>query len=101
MRYTSPVLAFAFALLLSAQAAAPAWQALPTGVTASLRGLDVRGDVIWASGSGGTWLRSTDGGKTWTHGVVAGAEALDFRGIQAFDAQTAVMISAGPSEKNQ
>lgn len=79
----------------------PAWQVVPTGVTASLRGLAVRAEVIWACGSNGTWLRSADRGKTWTHGVVDGAETMDFRGIRPLDDNTAVMISIGPAEKGQ
>ena len=40
--------------------------------------------VVWASGRGGTFVRTTDGGKTWTSGVVPGAEALEFRDVQGF-----------------
>ena len=79
----------------------PQWQPAGSGVSASLRGVCVRGNVVWASGSGGTWLRSGDGGKSWWHGVVTGAESLDFRGIEALDDTTAVMFSIGPAEKGQ
>ena len=70
-------------------------------MTASLRGLSVHGHFIWASGSGGTWLRSADEGKTWTHGVVPGAEAQDFRGVAVLDDKTVLLMSSGPAEKNQ
>jgi photosystem II stability/assembly factor-like uncharacterized protein len=91
------------ALLLASPAPAnsPQWRSVATGVTASLRGLAVSGHSIWASGSGGSWLRSPDDGKTWTHGVVPGGESLDFRGVFALDEKTAVLISSGPAEKNQ
>ena len=43
------------------------WTELDTGSDASLRGLCVLdGGVVWASGSGGTVLRSLDGGSTWS-----------------------------------
>jgi photosystem II stability/assembly factor-like uncharacterized protein len=78
------------------------WIAQTSGVTASLRGVSaVSHDVAWASGTGGTWLRTTDGGRTWTIGVVAGAEKLDFRDIEAFDAANAYVLSAGPGAQSQ
>lgn len=52
-------------------------------------------DLCWASGSGGTWLKTEDGGATWQLGTVAGLDTVDFRSIHAFDAQTAVVASAG------
>lgn len=72
------------------------WKELETPVKASLRGLSpVSDQVCWASGSGGTWLRTTDGGKSWNHGVIAGLDSVDFRSIHAFDENTAVVASAG------
>ncbi len=61
----------------------------------SLRGLSVVDDrVVWASGAGGTIVRSLDGGLTFA--AVGPAEcALDFRDVQAFDARQAVVCSAG------
>lgn len=60
------------------------------------RGLSpVDARVAWASGTGGTWARTTDGGKTWQRGVVADASALDFRDVHAFDGKHAVVLSAG------
>ncbi|HEY0779149.1 MAG TPA: hypothetical protein VGD56_14360, partial [Gemmatirosa sp.] len=57
--------------------------------------------VAWASGSGGTVLRTTDGGATWVRRPVAGAEALDFRSVWAFDSLTAVVASAGDAAAGQ
>lgn len=72
------------------------WKEFETHVKASLRGLSpVSEQVCWASGSGGTWLRTTDGGKTWDTGVIAGLDTVDFRSIHAFDENTAVVASAG------
>lgn len=62
----------------------------------SFRGLSVVDDeVIWASGSRGTIARSTDGGKTFVFTQLKGYEKSDFRDIEAFDAQRAVIMSSG------
>ena len=70
--------------------AAPiAWQPQVSGVTVRLRGVSaVSADVAWASGGAGTVLRTTDGGRTWARRAVPGAEALDFRDVDASDADT-------------
>jgi hypothetical protein len=71
--------------------------------TADLRGIDNVGKgVAWASGTGGTVLRSEDGGYVWqTCSMPPGAEKLDFRGIQAFDADTAIVMSSGPGDQSR
>ena len=72
------------------------WVPQQTGTGASLRGLDAVDErVAWASGTAGTWLRTTDGGRTWQSGTVPDAGALDFRDVHAFDADRAVLLSAG------
>jgi photosystem II stability/assembly factor-like uncharacterized protein len=72
------------------------WHEIQTPVKASLRGLSpVSDQVVWASGSGGTWLRTLDGGKSWDHGIIADLDTVDFRSIHAFDQNTAVVASAG------
>ena len=54
--------------------------------TARLRGVSaVDGQVAWASGTGGTVLRTVDGGETWDRRLVPDADGLDFRDIEAFD----------------
>lgn len=89
-------------LLLLAAASAQQWTHLDAKTAASLRGLSVVNDkVVWASGTDGTVIRTVDGGKTWSVMTVAGGEKLDFRGIHAFDANKAVIISSGPAEKGQ
>ncbi len=76
-----------------------AWRLLDSGTTASFRGLSaVSDEVVWVSGTGGTWGRTTDGGETWTMRTVPEAEQLDFRDVDAFDDQTAYLMSAGPGE---
>lgn len=57
--------------------------------------------ALWAGAHDGTWLRSTDGGATWDVGVVAGHEDLQFRNLAAFDASTAVLVSAGTGDASR
>lgn len=66
---------------------------LNSGSKASLRGLSVvSDDVVWVSGTGGTVGRSVDGGETWTWKTVKGFEKTDFRDIEAFDKNTAIIM---------
>ena len=90
-------LLFLLALTLPAQAQ---WQLQQSNTTADLRGIHSVGNgVAWASGSKGTVLRTTDNGTNWQLcAIPLGAEALDFRGIQAFDAQTAIVMSSGKGD---
>ncbi len=72
------------------------WLRQSSGTDASLRGLCTVSDrVAWASGSRGTILRTTDGGKSWQDLPSPHQAALDFRDIQAFDENTALILSAG------
>ncbi|MCA1576560.1 MAG: oxidoreductase [Acidobacteria bacterium] len=86
----------AAALLMSALAMfGPRWALQTSGVTARLRGVSaVNERVAWASGSGATVLRTNDGGATWKKLTVT-TETLDFRDIDAIDAQTAYVLSIG------
>ena len=66
---------------------------LNSGSKASLRGLSVvSDDVVWVSGSAGSVGRSIDGGETWTWTTVKGFEKNDFRDIEAFDKNTAIIM---------
>ena len=51
--------------------------------------------VVWASGRNGTFTVTTDGGETWNAGIVPGAEALQFRDVEAFSARVAYLMSIG------
>jgi len=76
------------------------WQLQTSNTTADLRGIhNVGNGVAWASGTNGTVLRTEDGGYVWqTCSIPPGAEKLDFRGIQAFDAATAIVMSSGKGD---
>ena len=64
--------------------------------SASFRGMSiVSEEVAWVSGSGGTIGRTVDGGKTWDWIKAKGYENLDFRDIEAFSADKAIMVNAG------
>jgi photosystem II stability/assembly factor-like uncharacterized protein len=71
--------------------------------TASLRGIhNVGAGVAWASGTNGTVLRTEDAGYLWQNCTIPpGAEKLDFRGIQGFDANTAIVMSSGPGDQSR
>ena len=63
---------------------------------ASLRGLCVvNKDVIWASGSGGTVVRTIDSGKSWKKFIVPDSTEIEFRDIEAFDEKRAIILGAG------
>jgi len=67
---------------------------------ANLRGVSVLSNqVAWASGSHGTYLRTLDAGSSWQAAQVPGAEALDFRDVEAFSADLAYLLSAGPGDR--
>jgi photosystem II stability/assembly factor-like uncharacterized protein len=78
------------------------WIKQPVNTTASFRGLSVVNEkVVWASGTGGTVIKTIDAGKTWTVMTVPGAEKLDFRDIEAFDANTAYILSIGNRDSSR
>jgi photosystem II stability/assembly factor-like uncharacterized protein len=78
------------------------WEPQPSGTPVRLRGVSaVDARVAWASGDKGTFVRTTDGGRTWKAGVVPGADGLDFRDVDAFSASTAYVLSIGEGEKSR
>jgi len=67
-----------------------------TGMTGSIRGLDVVSkNVIWVSGTKGEFSVTRNGGKTWFHDTIPGGRSLDFRDVHGFSADCAVLMSAG------
>ncbi len=104
MRIMRLLLAFLFSLFLGVSVQAQWWQVQTSGMDTNLRGVSVApvaaakgvaAFAVWASGSNGVILKSIDAGATWRRVHVAGGEALDFRGIVAFNASTAYVMSSG------
>jgi photosystem II stability/assembly factor-like uncharacterized protein len=97
-------------MLVTIPAEAQWWKVQTSGRDTNLRGVsaayapDAKGvpaPVVWVSGSNGVILKSLDAGTTWKHLHMAGGDALDFRGIVAFNASTAYVISSGEGEKSR
>jgi photosystem II stability/assembly factor-like uncharacterized protein len=90
-------------LILAATALAqPAPKVLTSRTTESLRGVSaVSQEMAWASGTHGTYLRTTNAGRTWQPAQVPGAATLDFRAVVAFSADEAFLMSAGPGDQSR
>lgn len=58
-------------------------------------------NVVWVGGTGGTILRTTDGGKTWQLRSIPGSDSLQFRDVYAVSAQTAYVLSIGKGTKSR
>jgi photosystem II stability/assembly factor-like uncharacterized protein len=78
------------------------WVAQASGTSVRLRGVSaVSRRVAWVSGASGTYARTVDGGRTWQAGRVPGAAELDFRDVDAFDAETAYLLAIGEGERSR
>ena len=97
-------------LSLSTAAEAQHWEVATRGMDTNLRGVSVAHSpakngaplaVVWTSGSRGVIVRSLDDGKSWHRLYVPGGDALDFRGIVAFSASLAYVISSGEGVKSR
>ena len=67
-------------LVVTIPAFAQTYTLQTSNTTENLRGISTPSDkVAWAGGAHGTYLRTTDGGKTWVAGQVPDAESFDFR----------------------
>ncbi|HEX8556858.1 MAG TPA: hypothetical protein VF668_02085 [Pyrinomonadaceae bacterium] len=89
-------------LVLCAAEARAQWVAQTSGTGVRLRGVSaVSARVAWASGANGTYARTTDGGKTWRAAQVPGAAELDFRDVDAFDAETAYLLAIGEGARSR
>ncbi|HSJ14852.1 MAG TPA: hypothetical protein VK939_10580 [Longimicrobiales bacterium] len=96
-----PPLPLLLTLLSAAPLAAqdtPALAVIKSGSEAEFRGLHVAGDVIWASGSGGRYAVSTDGGASWRADSIPGAGGMFLVDVHGFgtagsDARRAVVVA--------
>ncbi len=93
---------FILAFFLFVSTSFAQWQKIDVKTDASFRGLDVVSEkVVWASGTGGTVIRTVDGGKNWDVIKVPGAEKLDFRDIEAFGEKVAYILSIGNGDSSR
>jgi len=84
------------AAALHSARSAPTTTPQQSGTTNRLQAVSpVDENVVWASGKGGTYAVTADGGGTWTSHVVPGAETLQFRDVQGVSAKVAYLLSAG------
>ncbi|MDX3644573.1 oxidoreductase [Streptomyces sp. MB09-02B] len=98
--------ALAAALAVPAQAHGegrlPHWELKETGTDVRFRGLAaVSRNSAWLAGSAGTVLRTGDGGRTWRDVSPPGAQEVQFRDIEAFDARRAVVLAIGEGEASR
>jgi photosystem II stability/assembly factor-like uncharacterized protein len=71
-------------------------QMLHSSIPTNLRGLSpVDDSVVWVCGSNGHVGKSTDGGTTWKWMRPDGLPKSDFRDVEAFDENRAVLMAAG------
>jgi photosystem II stability/assembly factor-like uncharacterized protein len=85
-----------FTLAEDAHHARPKLTAQTSGTTQLLIAVSpVNDHVVWASGAGGTYVVTTDGGAHWRAGVVPGAESLQFRDVQGVSDKVAYLLSIG------
>jgi photosystem II stability/assembly factor-like uncharacterized protein len=97
-----PILLSVVLLGLSEPIAYAQWQHQTIGSDADFRGVcAVSAQIVWVSGTKGTFGRTTDAGKTWFVGTVTGAAKLDFRDVEAFGEATAYLLSAGPGQDSR
>lgn len=74
----------------------PHWVAQMAETSARFQAISaVDEQVVWASGTQGTFARSVNGGATWDVAVVPGADTLQFRDLHAVSAETAYLLSSG------
>lgn len=74
----------------------PDWVPQTAGTTARFQAISaVDEQVVWASGTQGTYARSVNGGAAWEVAVVPGADTLQFRDLHAVSAETAYLLSSG------
>jgi photosystem II stability/assembly factor-like uncharacterized protein len=74
----------------------PSWMVQYEDSTTNFIGLfAVNSSTVWASGSGGKYVRTENGGESWISGTVPGADSIAFRDVHAFDNNTAYVLSIG------
>ncbi|NQZ21526.1 MAG: oxidoreductase [Colwellia sp.] len=78
----------------------PNWQHQQMIGKPSLRGSAILGNSMWVTGSNNAIFVSQNGGKTWLDKSVSSLINTDFRDIELFDSQTAIVMSVGNAESS-
>lgn len=95
MRLKLIVLALTIGLVSNIKAQTYQVTSLDSGKNTSIRGLSVVDhQVAWLSGSAG-WVAKTTNGKDFSWQQLKGYEKIDFRDIEAFSKDEAIIVSAG------
>src|ERR1700722_3710519 len=102
MRAPLLTLALLFAFPIPQTPQNPNSLTLTSGIDTSLRGLSASSDRknLYATGSNGVILRSSDSGETWTRLHIDNADTADFRGVQNFGSDIAYVFSVGNDNKS-
>ena len=81
---------------------APTLTAQRSGTTNRLQAVSPVSELVaWASGVGGTYAVTTDGGERWRSGVVPGADSLEFRDVEGVSERAAYLLAAGPGDRSR
>ncbi|MDI6804396.1 MAG: M20/M25/M40 family metallo-hydrolase [Bacteroidota bacterium] len=86
-----------FSIVESPPPPPPGWASQISPVTTALQSVKaVNNLVVWAAGSAGRVLQTTNGGTSWT--AVTNPSSLDNTNIEALDANTAFVIANGTDD---
>ena len=78
----------------------PKWQTISTKESLSFRGSAVYQDTLWVTGSSNSVYVSFDAGKTWQDKSVKVDLTTDFRDVEVFDEQTAIVMGVGSGKQS-
>jgi photosystem II stability/assembly factor-like uncharacterized protein len=78
------------------------WSTFDLNKKVSLRGISaVSEKECWVSGTQGTVAKTTDGGLTWDYLNAPDSDSLDFRDIEVFTSNEALILSIGNGNKSR
>ncbi|MFT6897620.1 MAG: photosystem II stability/assembly factor-like uncharacterized protein [Paraglaciecola sp.] len=78
----------------------PSWANYQMPGTPSLRGSAIAEDSLWVTGTNNSVFVSQDGGRSWQNKSVSFDGVTDFRDIELFDKDTAIVMGVGSAEQS-
>lgn len=78
----------------------PQWQLSQMPNKASLRGSAIKQNSFWVTGSNNSVFVSVDQGKNWQDKSVKAKRITDFRDVEVFDKDTAIVMGVGSGEQS-